>query len=364
MEDSSNFLGNNSTPPPEGAPPYKPVKPKWHPTSLQKWIAIIGTIAIFGMVGVYAYVSYLAYDSYNEVARQAQKAEEDMRALEQKRDKSAIEYRNDTFGFSIILNEGWRGYTVNHIKEDIYDLTGKTKTNNGVVDSIQLIELHHPLETAENPREDMPIMIFTLEQWTHIQNEEWSAGAAPIPPSLLGQNSQWIMALPARYNYDFKPGWEEVDELVHNLKTFEPTLDTYNWQTYRNEEYGFEFRYPREWKTLDRGHDINLAKISIDENNLMTVSKDMFFGKNESAQSVDYFKKGATRLNNIQLAGRAWEVFYNSEENPDELGDFRETIILITPFNGREFTIKLVPESDLIFDSEFTQILSTFRFVK
>ncbi len=135
-------------------------------------------------------------------------------------------YRNDQFGFYIALPDSWKGYTVNQIKEDIYDVSGlpgqgKTKTNNGVVDSFQLIELHHPLDTAQNPREVMPIMIFTPTQWAHIQNEEWSVGAAPIPPSLLGQNSKWIMALPARYNYDYKTGWEEVDQLVHTLKAFE-----------------------------------------------------------------------------------------------------------------------------------------------
>ena len=133
-------------------------------------------------------------------------------------------YVNNSFGFSIGLPESWSGYTVNQIKEDIYDISGKTTTNNGVVDSFQVIELHHPLESADNPREVMPIMIFTLTQWAHIENQEWSVGAAPIPPSFLGQNSQWIMALPARYNYDFKPGWEEVDQLVHTLKTFEPSF--------------------------------------------------------------------------------------------------------------------------------------------
>lgn len=131
-------------------------------------------------------------------------------------------YRNEAFGFSIALPESWRGFTVNHIKEDIYDVTGATTTNNGVVDSFQLIELHHPLSTATNPREKMPIMVFTLTQWAHIQDQEWSVGAAPFPPSELGRNSVYVLALPARYNYDFKEGWEEVDVLVHTLQAFEP----------------------------------------------------------------------------------------------------------------------------------------------
>jgi hypothetical protein len=229
-------------------------KPKWHPTPLQKWIAIIGTIAILAMSGAYAYVSYLAGKNYEEVSRQARKAQEDIQALEQRR-ADLVVYKNDTFGFSIELSADWKGYTVNQIKEDIYDLTGRTTTNNGVVDSFQIIELHHPSETPDNPREVMPIMILTQAQWGHIFNEEWSVGAAPVPPTLLGQNSQWIIALPARYNYDFEPGWEEVDQLIRTIKVFEPGANTSDWQTYRNEEYRFEFKYPGDWRVDECSKD-------------------------------------------------------------------------------------------------------------
>ncbi|NGO53491.1 hypothetical protein [Allomesorhizobium camelthorni] len=50
---------------------------------------------------------------------------------------------------------------------------------------------------------------------------------------------------------------EELDTKVHiedsNIKagTVEESVDTSNWQTYRNEEAGFEFKYPKEWSTRD-----------------------------------------------------------------------------------------------------------------
>lgn len=34
-------------------------------------------------------------------------------------------------------------------------------------------------------------------------------------------------------------------------------IDTSNWQTYRNDEYGFEFKYPREWNKKENVSHIN-----------------------------------------------------------------------------------------------------------
>ncbi len=264
MEQSPNFLK-----------PETPVSAKPPHLSMSHWLvsvlAIIAAVCFF--LVSYAYGLWPFGDLISPLPAISPKPTPQI----------ARAYSNDQFGFSIDLPDSWQGYTVNQIKEDIYDITGQTTTNSGVVDSVQIIELHHPQETAQNPREDIPIMIFTLEQWMHIHNEEWSVGAAPIPPTLLGQNSQWIMALPARYNFDYKPGWEEVDQLVHTLKAFEPqggTLsersDVSNWKTYTNTQYGFEFRYPgdifqsvlNENKELKNPSGVQLVDISGNFNNI------------------------------------------------------------------------------------------------
>ncbi|MEK7542107.1 MAG: hypothetical protein AAB524_00220 [Patescibacteria group bacterium] len=38
-------------------------------------------------------------------------------------------------------------------------------------------------------------------------------------------------------------------------KTLEQETDTSNWQTYRSDEFGFELKYPRDWK-IDEGQSI------------------------------------------------------------------------------------------------------------
>ena len=67
-------------------------------------------------------------------------------------------------------------------------------------------------------------MVFTIEQWDRMQAGEWHIGAAPFNPLELGRNGRYVFALPARYNYAFPEGWEEVEQIPqgHPLETFEP----------------------------------------------------------------------------------------------------------------------------------------------
>jgi hypothetical protein len=59
-------------------------------------------------------------------------------------------------------------------------------------------------------------MVFTKDQWESLNNGEFSVGAAPVGPSILGENTSYVFALPARYNYEFLTGFEEVEEILEN----------------------------------------------------------------------------------------------------------------------------------------------------
>jgi hypothetical protein len=77
-----------------------------------------------------------------------------------------------------------------------------------------MISIRHPQWTAKNPRQDIPIMIFTITQWDSLQQEKFHIGAAPIGPSELGHNTKYVFALPARYNFAFPTGYEEVESIL------------------------------------------------------------------------------------------------------------------------------------------------------
>lgn len=124
----------------------------------------------------------------------------------------AVAYQNSKYGFNFTLPDSWRSYTIVNDQWKGTAVDGPQAGN--LVASGPLISIRHPLWTTENPRQDIPIMIFTLSQWKAIQQEEISLGAAPIGPSELARNSKYIFALPARYNFAFLPGFEEVADIL------------------------------------------------------------------------------------------------------------------------------------------------------
>ena len=57
-------------------------------------------------------------------------------------------------------------------------------------------------------------MIFTTAQWKSLQQEEFHIGAAPVGPRELGRNTKYVFGLPARYNFAFPTGYEEVENIL------------------------------------------------------------------------------------------------------------------------------------------------------
>jgi hypothetical protein len=57
-------------------------------------------------------------------------------------------------------------------------------------------------------------MIFTRAQWDLLTQDKIHIGAAPINPSELSRNANYVFAIPARYNYAFPLGYEEVENII------------------------------------------------------------------------------------------------------------------------------------------------------
>ena len=129
-------------------------------------------------------------------------------------------YRNANFGFSLPLPDSWEGYTVLMENWEGTWLDG----SGGDDPQGPMISIVHPDATTQQPRQNIPIMVFTIEQWNQLQLEEFSVSAAPFPPAELGRNSIYVFGLPPRYNYAYLEGWEEVEQILSGspLVTFDP----------------------------------------------------------------------------------------------------------------------------------------------
>lgn len=135
-------------------------------------------------------------------------------------ESSTISYTNSEYGFELTLPKSWQGYTT--VVDTWKGLTISESQGEVVAEQGTQISLRHPLWTTAEPRQDIPIMVFTLGQWQALQQEKFHIGAAPIGPSELGRNARYAFALPARYNFTFPTGYEEVDAILQGkpLHTF------------------------------------------------------------------------------------------------------------------------------------------------
>ena len=131
----------------------------------------------------------------------------------------SLEYKNNHYGFRFVLPITWERYTVTTATWKGYavDSEGEVPAEEGPI-----ISIRHPLWAVDVPRQDIPIMVFTKAQWDSLQQGKFHIGAAPIGPRELGRNNLYVFALPARYNFAFPVGYEEVEIILESnpLRTF------------------------------------------------------------------------------------------------------------------------------------------------
>lgn len=119
-------------------------------------------------------------------------------------------YENTQYGFRFTLPDSWKGYTI------VTDKWEGLPVGDAQGDKVSGAELsiRHPEWTAEQPRQDIPILVFTIDQWNELQQDKFHIGAAPIGPSELTRNDKYVFALPARYNFAYPVGYQEVEDIL------------------------------------------------------------------------------------------------------------------------------------------------------
>jgi hypothetical protein len=72
----------------------------------------------------------------------------------------SIVYENSQYGFRFTLPDNWEGYTI--VTDKWEGLSLGDSQGEKVVESGPKISIRHPAWTSEQPRQDMPILVFTV----------------------------------------------------------------------------------------------------------------------------------------------------------------------------------------------------------
>ncbi|HWQ29573.1 MAG TPA: hypothetical protein VN549_01180 [Negativicutes bacterium] len=226
-------------------------------------------------------------------------------------DKSneGVIYKNTEYGFNFSLPASWKDYKV--ISEK-WEGTGDSK------ESGAKLSIRHPKWTKENPRQDIPILVFTTSQWDKVQKGEFNIGAAPIGPTELGHNSRYVFALPARYNYAFPAGYEEVEEILKGnpLQAFDKTSSA-GVQAY------FPLSIGSTWQYLGEG------------NEYASFTRKVLFKEGDRTQTMED-NGGTVSANIYRITDDEIRLVYSQGEEYDKVNlldrkDNRDSIILKAP---------------------------------
>jgi len=141
-------------------------------------------------------------------------------------------------------------------------------------------------------------------------------------------------------------------------------IDISDWKTYRNKEYGFEFRYPKEWgvyESLSSKKDYSNVIFYVIGDNVGRIMFEMWLGtKNEVEEPQEYIKNEKELIEANQFGSTLYKTTYYS----DVTEQLRIHLHIITSSGEMGWARYYYFPSNQEEASNFQFILSTFKFIE
>jgi len=123
-----------------------------------------------------------------------------------------LRYQNTKYGLTFYLPASWKGYSL---------LLQEWQTDTNLVDQGgpsergMMISIRHPQWTQSDPYQDIPIVVFSRNQWTALKKGGlWPNLYAGGVMDEMWHNDRYVFALNSRYTWGELKGWEEVTRIV------------------------------------------------------------------------------------------------------------------------------------------------------
>jgi len=123
-----------------------------------------------------------------------------------------LRYHNAHYDLTFFLPPAWQGYSVL-----VQQWEGRTyfpgADEETVTERGPLIVLRHPQWQANDPCQDIPILVFTRSQWDAHHQGKFSIGAGGIEQEIR-HNFKFVFAISSRFNSGEFKGWQEAGHLI------------------------------------------------------------------------------------------------------------------------------------------------------
>lgn len=275
-------------------------------------------------------------------------------------------YRNEKYGFTLLFPSTWEGYRA--IVND---------SNGGI--SFELPTSDKEWNYGSGFSSIFAVNIYSISEWVKIYGDINAFEDSPY----VFKNDKYVFQFVVSSNgpKDLFGTADDAEKIISTFK-FTDKVDTANWKTYRNEEFGFELKYPNDFQSEFTNNEIKIFStpifckadgVEVKGNKIKIIIKQYtglnftqtwksIFGFDFTSNNYDGFEKigGKTAYYFVQSAEMPFaRINYLIEQTPIKMIGIQAYMpgivydcnpLLVEPPNG--------------ISKIFNQILSTFKFTK